>query len=228
MSVVNEQDLELLETYLDGELSPAEEDQLSARLERDALLVQALGALRREREMRQSFFAGLEPAENDPDVRNLLSEVSKQTTRDVLWGERLKKMRWVSGVAACLLVGFLGGYGLRGPSSAAPGNTAGFGPVGSGSLTATPVVSNQPTAGNQGGINFPGISVSDWNRLHNNANANNVGFEVRLTDQAGNVVGVQRFRTLEEAQEFVNDVTRLQSQHQQLRSGGGRLVADQF
>src|SRR4051794_32697622 len=149
MSVVNEQDLELLESYLDGELSPAEEDQLLARLEVDALLAQTLGALRREREMRQAFFAGLEPAANDPGVLRLLGEVRKQATRDVAWGERLKKMRWVSGIAACLLVGFLGGYGLRGPSAAGPGNTAGFGPIGAGSLATTPVVSNQPLAGNQ-------------------------------------------------------------------------------
>src|SRR5205823_3518867 len=119
-------------------------------------------------------------------------------------------------------------------STAAPGNTAGFAPIGVGSLATTPIVNNQPApgsalAGNNGGINFPGISVTDWNRLHNaNANPNAAGYQVTLRDQAGNVVGVQRFNTLEEAQEFVNDVNRMQSQHQQLRSGGARLVGDQF
>ena len=225
-----DQDLEQLEMLLDGELSPAEEDELHARLEAQPQLREALHALRRDREMRQALFASLEPAQTDPSVRRLMSAVRRETTRDLAWGERTRRLRWVTGVAACLLVGFLSGYGYRGGGVS---NTAGFGSVGtiSTSVSSPAGASSLVTNTTPGQINFPGLKVSDWEKMRSmaaNTNTQLPGYVVSLTDESGNVIGVQRFSTLQEANDFANDVARWRAQHNQLRNGGARLVGDQF
>ena len=54
------------------------------------------------------------------------------------------------------------------------------------------------------------------------------GFQVALADEAGNVLAVQRFARLEEAQEFAADLGRWQVRQQEVQQGDLVLVADQF
>src|SRR5689334_2887682 len=124
----NETDLELLESYLDDELSSLEHDALQQRLSRDPALAGALDELRAQRALRRSLFARLEP--DDATVQRVVSAIDQKVENHVVWTARARSLRWLSGVAATLLIGFLGGYVFRGgPAGVTPtagGNTAGL------------------------------------------------------------------------------------------------------
>ena len=53
-------------------------------------------------------------------------------------------------------------------------------------------------------------------------------YQVTLRDEAGNVVGVQKFNSLEKAQEFAADLARWQSRSEHLASGQFVLHKDRF
>lgn len=53
-------------------------------------------------------------------------------------------------------------------------------------------------------------------------------YQVTLRDEAGNVVGVQKFDSLEKAQEFAADLARWQSRSERLASGQFVLHKDRF
>ena len=58
---VSEQDLELLETYLDGELSGSEVDALIDRLRTDPALATAMETAKAERQVRMAIWTSCEP-----------------------------------------------------------------------------------------------------------------------------------------------------------------------
>jgi anti-sigma factor RsiW len=104
---LSETDLELLETYLDGELADAEANALRDRLRTEPLLAGALQAFRDERQMRAAMWAGLEPS--DRSVATLMARVEKKVDDHWMWASRLYKLKMVTAAAACILVGFIVG-----------------------------------------------------------------------------------------------------------------------
>jgi hypothetical protein len=109
---VTENDLEILESYLDDELAPRELEALRQRLSSEPALASAMDELRAEREMRQSYFASCEP--DDASVERLVRAVNKSVTQEIVWSKRSRSLGWIGGLAACLLVGFGVGRGFRG------------------------------------------------------------------------------------------------------------------
>jgi hypothetical protein len=247
-----ETDLELLESYLDDELSSLEHDALEQRLSREPALAAALDDLRAQGELRRNVIASFEP--NEAMVQRVLAGVDQKVENHMVWTERARSMRWLSGVAATLLIGFLGGYIFRGgPAGTAPGggggsNTAGLVATNGGTLVsaAAPVTniaspggtflaaanggSNAAASGPRELIFPPGMRVPSLPAIGDRLRANNIfaGYEVAVTDEAGNIIGVQRFPTLQEAQEFRNDLSRLQQQKKQLQNGGVKLIGADF
>ena len=111
---VSQENLELLEGKLDGALSQAEEAELAARLSGEPELAQALEALRGERAMRAEYFAALEPAEGEASwlaericAAAAAANAARRRRSELRWHLGL---RWGSAVAACLLIGFIGGW----------------------------------------------------------------------------------------------------------------------
>jgi hypothetical protein len=223
---VSEADLELLDSHLDNELTNEEAAALDRRLTSEPDLADTLEQLRIAREARVKFFDGLEP--DGAAVQRLTASVHRAVNKELLWTKRARALRTVSGIAACLLVGFGGGYLFRGQPGTGPGmSTAGP------SVGPAPMVSGVPSRNRD--IYFPPVQPANVAVLPAggastaSGNSNNlVGYEVSLTDDAGNVIGVQRFPTLEQARDFANSVTRWGRQHNQLQNGGVRVIGDQF
>ena len=118
---MNDQDIQLLESYLDDELTSRELESLRQRLSAEPYLSAAIDELRSQREMRQSFFAACQP--DEASVQRLIQSAKRQATRETVWGERNRALRWVSGLAACLVFGFVAGRGLRSNSPAPVDNS---------------------------------------------------------------------------------------------------------
>src|SRR5438552_9595491 len=113
---LTESDLQLLDSYLDDELGAEESDTLRRRLSSEPELAEAMDQVRFERDARQEFFHTIEP--DEAQVARLISSVHRSVGREMIWMKRARALRMVSGLAACLLVGFFGGYVFRGAPAA--------------------------------------------------------------------------------------------------------------
>lgn len=194
---ISEHDLELLETLLDGELPDEQAHALRQRMAADSELAHAMEQVRSDRTMRQQIWRSLEPQE--AEVATLVSSVRRAVTRDEVWARRNRALRYVSGLAACILLGFLfGRYVPYGPM-----NTDESG------------VLIQSSPG-------PMTQVVDNTRLG--------PFRVLLTDSGGRVIAEQHFSSLDEAQEFTEDLRRLQAPNRQrpMRVSDTIFTKDQF
>ena len=202
---MSEQDLELLEMLLDGELSDEHADELRRRIGQDPQMAQAMDRLRGEREVRQQIWRGLEPQEHE--LATLVSRVRGEIRRDQAWSRRARTLRYVSGLAACIVIGFIFGRFLP------------YGPNGS-----------KPDRGS--GVVFdvgpgPVQEVSD-DRSTFNARPRPGEFKVLLTDSLDRVIAEQRFNTLDEAREFTDDLNRLQNRTRPMRVSDTIFRKDQF
>jgi S1-C subfamily serine protease len=113
---VSEQDLELLEDYLDGALAPEESARLRTRLADESDFAEALDELRDQRASRAAVWASLEPGEDDADrfAERVITAARRQDRQSRVW-----RMGRFGGVAAaCMLLGvFMGWLGRdRGPA----------------------------------------------------------------------------------------------------------------
>jgi hypothetical protein len=190
---LSDTDFELLETYLDGELSTHEEDALRQRMAGDPALAAAMETVKAEREVRALVWKSCEPTE--ASIRRLISRVDAAVDRHTVWAYRLSKLRIASAAAACIVLGILiGRVGNSGPGS----------PEGPGLA--------QLNHGQQGIPGQPGIT---------NVSA---PVELPIVDESGQSMGVQRFRTTSEANEFFEDLSRFQRQQEQIRNGGGNMI----
>jgi hypothetical protein len=113
---VSEQELEVLENFLDGDLPPEQESALLTRLTSEPALRAAADALRGERALRSRVWQSLEGT--DAEVQRVMEFVEEAVDQHTAWSYRLSTLRKFSAAAACILVGFLVGYGSRGPSAA--------------------------------------------------------------------------------------------------------------
>ena len=137
MNVVTEQDLDLLDEYLDGALAPDEVERVRNRLADEPALAAALDELRGQRDMRAAAWSTLAPTE--ADAQAFATKVISHVHRQDRWWRINRYARYGSAAAACLLVGFFAGWLGR------DGGTGG--PLPTGGPAPTIQVSNHPTLG---------------------------------------------------------------------------------
>ncbi|HSV13454.1 MAG TPA: hypothetical protein VLI90_04300, partial [Tepidisphaeraceae bacterium] len=117
MTTITDTDLELLEAYLDGEVSGTEADALQQRLRAEPELSAAMDDLRSQRAIRQSLWQSLEPDQKTADqfawrIRGAI-ETQRQTPARRKW-DTWQFARFGSAAAACVVLGFFVGWVGRG------------------------------------------------------------------------------------------------------------------
>lgn len=100
---LEEHDWELLSRHLDGDLTDAEETELSERISREPELKAALDELSSAQTVRSSLWTSLEPTQVEADVLAKCA-ISSARRRRVSWWPR------IAAVAACLIVSFSAGW----------------------------------------------------------------------------------------------------------------------
>jgi anti-sigma factor RsiW len=191
MSVSDEQ-IELLESYIDGELPAGDEDSLRRRLEAEPALASALETLRQERDLRMVAWQSCEPSE--ASVKRLIARVDAAVDRHNAWAYRIARYRIPFAAAACIIVGFMVGYVGRGPQPANLGN-------GGDSVASAPNVVQSPAVA---GIN----TVS---------NPLDQPVDLPIVNEYGQQVAVQHFNTRREAEKFIEDLNRWQKTQEQIK-----------
>jgi hypothetical protein len=106
--IVNDQDLELMEQWLDGELTEPQAEALRQRIAGEPQLAQVLDRLRGDRKMRAEIFAVLEPTHHDVDA--MINNVRRAVRKEEVWAWRVRMLRQVSGVAAAIAMVFTAGW----------------------------------------------------------------------------------------------------------------------
>lgn len=221
-------DLELIDRYLDGDLAEAEAVGFEARLTRDGALSDELSRARELRRLRAETFASLEPGEVENQqlqwyIRGALHQAASGATgipADALpLRERARALLGgLSKVAAVLLVGFVVGYGYR-TTDRAPTNPG---------VVSIPPIDHGLAAGSAGGLDPRGAEIRPVGQIPADPVAAGDGYVVALRDQFGNVVTTRKFRTLQEARDFVADVERWQQRYRQVQKNGVRFIGDDF
>ena len=209
---VPDPDFELLENYLDGELTPAEVQRLEHRLVLEPELSAALGRMSAEHAVRQAVWQSMEPGE--AAARSLAAAVGASARRSNLRRLVLRFARVSGAVAACVVL-FLAGFGV-GRGKAAPDNSTGVEDVPLRSdLTTRPSASANPA-----GYFYVAREQAQPQSATTPGAAESVTvFQVALTDEAGNITAVQKFDSLKEAQNFAAEVELWQARQQQIESG---------
>lgn len=182
---------QLLDSYMDQALTADEVAEVEARLQAEPELAEELAELRRQRAIRQMVWQTMEPASLQIERFNQHLKEEIQAHEPKVW--RIRGLRWIGAVAACLLIGFMSGYVNRGTL---------FGPDEADNSSQVPLVSDNSSGRN--------------------------GYRVSLVDDSGRVVATQTFDTLQQAQEFAEDVGRWQATRRQVQDGRVQLVADEF
>jgi anti-sigma factor RsiW len=117
MTTITETDLELLETYLDGEVTGADAGALQHRLQAEPELSMALDDLRAQRALRQSVWQTLEPDQKTADQLTWRIRGAMQTQQQAparrTWNT-WQFARFGSAAAACIVLGFFVGWVGRG------------------------------------------------------------------------------------------------------------------
>ena len=197
MPVVSEQDLEQLEAYVDGELSTTEEDALRARLQAEPILGEAMRRVRADRDLRMAVWKGYEPSE--AAVHRLVAKVDTAVDRNTNWSYKLSNLKRVSAAAACIVFGVL------------IGRAGGVGDGDTG-MPSGPVARVPGGNGGNGGAGRGGPTLV----------ANPIEFPI--VNEQGQAVGVQRFQSLREAQDFFEELNRFHRLQEQIRNGGGQIL----
>lgn len=123
MNVASEQDLELLEEYLDEALSSADASRVQMRLAYEPQLAAMLDELRAQRATRAAMWSSLEPS--DANVKQFTAKVKVAARKQDMWYRVGHAARFGSAAAACLLVGVF--IGWLGQSRSAPGKMPAYG-----------------------------------------------------------------------------------------------------
>jgi hypothetical protein len=115
---VPDEDLQLLEAYLDDELSTDEVDALRGRLIEDPALASALADLREARSVRQRVFAIMEPGELA--ITDAVAGVQGSIRNRLRWQNRIRESLRYAAAAACLVIGVTIGSRYAAPSGQSP------------------------------------------------------------------------------------------------------------
>ncbi|HLL91099.1 MAG TPA: hypothetical protein VK324_17500 [Tepidisphaeraceae bacterium] len=198
---MSDDDLILLESYLDDELSDAEQASLRNRLTGDPALAAALADVKAERATRQAVWAAMEPS--DAEMRSLAAAVQHSTRRREAWAGRARRFGQVAVAAACVVVGLAVGWQSR------PAAPPGSGPE-------VPFVAREMMVDVNENASFAhGREAGVVDADEENRQIQFVGrvLPVRtepqtvvMTDSRGRVVAVNQFATPDEAREFLADV----------------------
>lgn len=201
---VSEQDLELLETYLDNEIVGDEMDRVRARLRKEPALAMALDQLTRDRQLRHQVYFAMDresAATAGSATESIGRSLQRAAVREVAWGNRRHVFRQVCAAAACIVVGLLVGWFGR--------------------EQAEVQIARPSDAGMSQRMSSDAMTVSQQ--------TTRAGFNVAITDDSGRVLAQQHFNTLEEAQRFTSDLVRWQTRQREIRNGGDvRLVGGKF
>jgi hypothetical protein len=228
MNSVSENDLELLESYLDDELTGRELEALRQRLSSEPQLATAIDELKSQRQMRQQFFGACEP--DQASVERLVQSVNQDVTRELAWSERNRSLRSWGSLAACLLVGLFLGRAMRGtaqgPVASTPQNTTVV------SNSEPVVATNNADGSNNTRLRFDGPSIFNPNtRPPGNfritpSQTTTVdtlnpleGYSINIVDRFGNTV--RQFNSHEQYQKFVDE--QMQRANQPATSDSLRL-----
>ena len=221
---VPDPDFELLESYLDRELTPAEVLRLESRLVVEPELSAALGRMSAEHAVRRVVWESMEP--DDAAARSLSAAVAKSARRSDLRRLVMSFARVAGAVAACVVL-FLAGFGV-GRGQAAPQDT-----VDERDILPRVGGTTRPTGQAEELTFFHGMKdgqvrptttpVTTWVA----GEARRV-YHVPLTDEAGNVTAVQKFENLEEAQDFAAEVERWQARQEQIHNGKVVVKSSKF
>ena len=152
-------------------------------------------AMRRVRADREIRMAVWKGYEPDEaSVARLIAKVDAAVDRDTKWAYTLRNVKRFTAAAACIVLGVL--IGRVGNSDALM--TGGGG--GGGTIASVP------------GSNVPGPTMV----------SNPIEFPI--VNERGQAVGVQRFQSTREAQEFLDELNRLHRMQEQLRNGSGQIL----
>jgi hypothetical protein len=177
-------------------------------------MLQTLDVLRGEREVRSSVWRSYEPS--DASVRRVVATIERKIDSNTVWSHRLSRWRIPAAVAASIIIGFGVGWIGRGSGGPTPLTPVATGPQ----VTGQTVVSapQNPTV-------IPGGVVAPGGGLRTVATGAPVDpaegpVELSVVDEYGRPVGVQRFRSRAEAQQFIDDIQRWQRTQEQIRQQG--------
>ncbi len=165
---VDEREIDLLEMYLDHELSVQQSAAMEERLGSDTALRQELSQLENERQLRQTVFASLEPTE--AEVANMLTLTRARMSEGEIWRRYLHRAGFATAAAAVVAIAFVGGW----------------------------------IGGTQRG---------------SSVRAQSPAYHVQIMDDAGRIMAVQKFQSLEQAKEFSEDLQQWQLRQERLLSG---------
>jgi hypothetical protein len=208
MSMTDEQ-IQELEAYLDGELSPEQDAALRIRLKTQDGLANELQSLRAERTLRSSILAQCIEHPGDGEVCDRIVASLRATAASEALRQRWNsRLRYGSALAACLLVGLTTGLLMRSEQQRSP--VINPGPV---------AVGSEPTFPLQGGsqlpptINVASNALSPVQEVQPRPVTPRRG-PVILTvrDDAGTVVARHQFESIDEARRFAEDLKRSKSQ----------------
>lgn len=191
MSLSDDQ-IELLESYIDGELPAGDEDALRRRLEGEPALASALESLRQERDLRSAVWQSCEPSETS--VKRLIARVDAAVDRHNAWAYRISRYRIPFAAAACIIVGFMVGYVGRGPQPANLGS-------GGDAVASAPNVVQQPAVAGIATVSNPLDQPVD----------------LPIVNEYGQQVAMQHFNTRREADKFIDDLNRWQKTQEQIK-----------
>jgi len=170
-NMIDDGDLELLEAFLDDELTPAQDLQLRDRLTSEPTLASELEHLRAERKLRAQMYLSLEGGEGAVVDRILsAARICGIAGPAVVTKSTRFRLRYAMAAAALIAIGFLVGWmGATGGKS--------------------------------------------------NAIAGEAPYKVEILDESGQVMAVQKFQSLQKAQEFSDDLQQWQIRQERLLSG---------
>jgi hypothetical protein len=218
---MRENDLEILETWLDGELPDEQVEQLRRRIADEPELAQAIDQLRGERQLRSQCWQTFESS--NADVETLIASVRRNVQREEMWNFRLGTLRRFSGIAASITVVFMAGWLAHSRLHVASPDAFSSSPE---SPAAQPIASNIPSTNNQiqfqqpGNINFVGAPIAP--RMPGIRPAN---YQLQIRDRQGHV-WVQPLDKLDDPNKFMADVNRFESQQQQPRQSSDPVLVD--
>lgn len=120
---ITDNDLQVLEEWLDGELTEEQGALLRQRMAMEPALSGALERLRDERNLRSRLFTVLEPGERETEV--FCADLRRELRREDVWGSRMRGMRKIASLAAMITIVFMAGWISRERLTTAGRATAG-------------------------------------------------------------------------------------------------------
>jgi len=213
MTPISEQDQQLLEQWLDAELSEEQSQLLRRRLAAEPQLAQELDRLRSQRELRARFWQEIEPS--DLEVQMLIDNVRRSVRREQVWATGLRTLRRVSAIAASIAIVFMAGWMSRGKLQ--------LGPVNAADPHAPPqlVWASNPTAINSSPIgllppnNSIGIIPAAAPTLAVRAPRQAGGYQLYIVDAAGRIVHTMPLDQMPDPRQFTSELTRWQQRQAQ-------------